>query len=248
MLTANHHKICLQDLIGEVKLSIKIPELIHNVFRRKIISRSAHKFGIKPTDEELQTAADFFRSANQLKTVELTQKWLRSHFLSLEEFEQIVADRLINEKLAHHLFAEKVEHFFCQNLLEYGGATIYEVVLEDKELAIEIFYSLEEGDLSFADVARKYITDPELKRRGGYLGTLNRKQLRPEISAAVFAAQPPQLIKPVITDVGVHLIHVEEIIQPQLDRLLHHQIMMDMFERWIEQQIEIVSPQISIEF
>jgi parvulin-like peptidyl-prolyl isomerase len=82
----------------------------------------------------------------------------------------------------------------------------------------------------------------------GAIPNVHQRQLHPEISAAVFASQPPQLIRPVITDVGIHLIHVEEIIQPQLDRLLHQQIMMDMFERWIEQQIEIVSPQISIEF
>lgn len=102
---------------------------------------------------------------------------------------------------------------------------------------MEIFYSLQESDLSFADVAHEYIATPELRRRGGYIGKVSRKQLHPEISAAVFAANPPQLIAPVTTAAGVHLIHVDEIIMPKLDRQLYEQILTEMFDRWLEDRI-----------
>ncbi|MEQ9355725.1 MAG: peptidylprolyl isomerase [Coleofasciculus chthonoplastes F2-STO-03] len=46
---------------------------------------------------------------------------------------------------------------------------------------------------------------------------MQRKELKPEISAAVFAATPPQVLKPIVTSKGVHLIFVEEIIQPELN-------------------------------
>jgi parvulin-like peptidyl-prolyl isomerase len=247
MLTATKNRISLENLIDEVKMSGRVNELIQSVLRRQVIAQQAEENGIRTTDEELQIATDNFRTLNSLETVEDTWKWLQSHFLSLDDLGAIVKDQLITGKLAHHLFAEKVERFFYQNLLEYSGATIYEVVLEDKELGMELFYLIEEGDLSFADVARQYIADPELKRRGGYLGTINRKQLRPEISAAVFMAKPPELITPVVTAMGIHLIYVEEIIQPELDSQLHQQIMMNMFDRWLEQQIAIVAAQTLID-
>jgi parvulin-like peptidyl-prolyl isomerase len=247
MLTASNRQISIQDLIYEARIAGKIPELFKGVLRRQIIEQHAAQVGIIPLAEELQAAADHFRLVNQLETAEATWKWLQAHFLSVDDFEHLVAHGLTEERLARHLFGDRVEHFFHQNLLEYSGATIYEVVLEDRELAMEIFYSLQEGDLSFADVAYQYIRDPELKRRGGYVGTVGRKQLRPEVSAAVFAAQPPQLIKPVVTAVGIHLIQVEEIVEPKLDDNIRQRILMDLFEQWLEEQIAIAAPQVRVE-
>ncbi len=247
MLTATNYKISSKDLVNEIKMAGRIPELIQGILRRKIIREEARKVGIEPTTQELQVAADKFRTLNRLETAEATWKWLQAHMLSVDDFEKLVAHNLLSEKLAQHLFGNQVEHFFHQNLLEYSGASIYEVILEDQELAMEIFYSLQEGDLSFADVAYQYIPDPELKRRGGYIGTVSRKQLRPEISAAVFAAKAPQLIKPIVTAVGVHLIQVEEIVQPQLNEDLRQRIMVDMFQQWLEQQVTALAPQTPIE-
>lgn len=86
--------------------------------------------------------------------------------------------------------------------------------------------------------------DPELKRRGGYLGNIHRRQLRPEISAAVFAAKPPQMIEPITTSLGIHLIRVEEIVQPQLDSIVYQQILMGLFDSWLERQVVDVSAQV----
>jgi parvulin-like peptidyl-prolyl isomerase len=226
-----------QAIVDEARLSGKVAELMRGAARRQIINDAALTAGIKPTESELQAAADNLRMADRLVTVEATNKWLAANFISVGDFEQIVRDRLITTKLAHHLFADRVEPFFYQNLLAYSSATLYEIVFTDRYIAMEIFYAIQEGDLNFADVAHQYITDPELNRRGGYLGTIERKQLHPEISAAVFASQPPQTIAPVTTDLGCHLIRVVEIIQPQLDSMLYQQILMEMFDRWLAQQL-----------
>jgi parvulin-like peptidyl-prolyl isomerase len=233
----NHPEISDRDLIYEAKIAGKIPELIQGILRRKVIARQVQEAGINPTIAELQAAADKFRIVNQLESAEATQKWLQDRFLSVDDFEDMVTQNLISNKLAQHLFGDRVEQIFAQNLLDYSGAIIYEVILEDRNLAMEIFYSLQEGDLSFADVAHQYISVPELRRRGGYIGRVGRKQLRAEISAAVFAAKPPQLIEPIVTAVGVHLIQVEEIIEPQLDERLHQQILTEMFDRWLLEKI-----------
>ncbi|MCY7337852.1 MAG: peptidylprolyl isomerase [Chamaesiphon sp.] len=235
-----------RDLIYETKIAGKIPELIQRILRRKVISRQVQEAGINPTIAELQAAADKFRIVNQLESAEATQKWLQDRFLSIDDFEDMITQDLISNKLAQHLFGDRVEQMFAQNLLDYSGAIIYEVILEDRNLAMEIFYSLQEGDLSFADVAHQYISVPELRRRGGYIGRVSRKQLRAEISAAVFAAKPPQLIEPIVTAVGVHLIQVEEIIEPQLDERLHQQILTEMFDRWLVETIAEYPHQVNL--
>jgi parvulin-like peptidyl-prolyl isomerase len=247
VLTANIVKINSQELLYQAKIGGKIPELLHEVIRNQVIERHAKQLELVPTAEELQAAADRFRVVNKLESAEITWQWLQNNHLSVDDFEKLVSQTLLAEKLSQHLFANQVEQFFYQNLLDYTGAILYEVILEDREVAMEIFYSLQEGDLSFSDVAYQYITDPELRRRGGYIGTIGRKQLRPEISAAVFAAKPPQLVKPVVTAIGVHLIYVEEILEPQLTEDVHQRIILDLFDRWLQEQIAIIIPQIKVE-
>ncbi|AOX00286.1 hypothetical protein BJP34_13205 [Moorena producens PAL-8-15-08-1] len=86
----------------------------------------------------------------------------------------------------------------------------------------------------------EYIKDTELGRSGGYRGIIKRQEFNPEISAAVFAAEPPQLLKPIVSSQGVHLILVEEIIQPQLNERLYAQILAGLFSEWLKQQVESV--------
>ncbi|PSB27516.1 peptidylprolyl isomerase [Chlorogloea sp. CCALA 695] len=226
------------DIFQQVKLSYKIPEIIEQIVTRKIISVAAEEAGIKIKDKALQKTADTLRLINNLHTAEDTWKWLQKHGLSLDDFEEIAYTSLISGKLAKHLFADKVEPWFFEYQLDYVGVAMYEVVLDDEDLAIELFYAIKEGEVSFYDVAHKYVQDTELRRHGGYRGIVRRKDLKPEISAAVFAAKPPQLLKPIVTSKGVHLILVEELIQPTLDEKLRTNILADLFSQWLKQQIE----------
>ena len=161
----------------------------------------------------------------------------KKYHLSLEEFEELIHVTVLSSKLAQHLFADKVEPFFVENQLDYLGAVVYEIILDNQDLATELYYALIEEEISFFEVAYQYIYDLELRRMGGYRGIVRHKNFKPEVSAAVFAATSPQIIKPVVTSKGIHLIKVEELIQPQLDTQLRQKILSDLFSAWIEQQI-----------
>jgi parvulin-like peptidyl-prolyl isomerase len=226
-----------EDIIQYLKISCQIPSVLEGIATRKVIAEAAKQVAITLEPEELQEAADKLRSANKLHKAEETWSWLNAHLLSIEEFEEIIKTNLLSEKLAHRLFADKVEHFFYENKLNYAAAVTYEAVLDDEDLAMELFYALQENEISFQEIAREYIQDPEIRRAGGYQGLFSRNHLRPEIASAVFAANPPQALKPIVTPKGIHLIWVEEIIQPELDEQLRAKILGDMFTAWLQQQV-----------
>lgn len=237
---SNTLSISNKDIIYYIKLSGQIPTLLEAIATRKIITDTATKEGIKIETAELQQAADSLRLANRLSKAEDTWAWLEKHHLSLDDFEEIAQTNLLSAKLANHLFADKIEPFFYANQLEYSGAVTYEVILDDEDLALELFYALQEGEITFQEIARQYIQNPEIRRAGGYQGIRPRSDFRPEIAAVVFAATPPQILKPIITPKGAHLIVVEEIIKPQLDEQLRQRIMGDFFTNWLKQQITAV--------
>jgi parvulin-like peptidyl-prolyl isomerase len=233
-----------EDILHHIKIACQIPNLLEAIVSRKIINDEAVKQGINIEQEELQQAADSLRLANKLIKAEDTWTWLEKHHLSLDDFEAIAHTNLLSAKLANLLFADKVEPFFYAHQLDYTGAVTYEVILDDEDLALELFYALQEGEISFQEIARQYIQNPEIRRAGGYQGIRLRSDFRPEIAAAIFAANPPQILKPITTPRGVHIIVVEEIIKPELDEQLRMKIMGDFFTNWLKQQltaIEIVA-------
>ena len=227
-----------QDILKQVKLSCQIPELIKSITNRQIIAKAAEEADIKITTEELQKAADEIRLARKLNNADETFAWLKSNNLSVDDFEEMIYGTVISVKLTQHLFVDKVEPYFYENQFNYASAIIYEIILDDQELAMELFYEIQEGESSFFDIAYQYIQDKELKRKCGYLGIVKRKEMKPEISAKVFASTSPQVLKPIVTAKGVHLIKIEEIIQPELDNKLRYQIFVDLYTEWLDQQVQ----------
>jgi parvulin-like peptidyl-prolyl isomerase len=221
------------DILEQVKISRKMPEITEQIIMNRIIWEEAEKAGIKVEVKELQEAADDFRAKNKLIRAKSTQIWLAMNHLSLDEFESIIHLELLSNKLRDLVVSDKVEEYFYQHQLDFDQVVLYEVILKDKELATELYYSIREGELKFQDVANKYIEDIELKRKGGYLGLVVRKDLNPALLSVFSATYCPQIVKPISTALGFHLIWVEEIIKAALDKAVQNEIQTRLFKEFL---------------
>ncbi|MGB7415527.1 MAG: peptidylprolyl isomerase [Thermosynechococcaceae cyanobacterium] len=194
--------------------------------------------GIQFKADELQQAADQFREVNNLQSTEETLAWLQEYQLSVDDLETLVRDQIIATKVSNQLIAPQVETYFAQHRHDYAQIILYDVVLPHRDLAMELFCAIQEDEVSFWEIAHQYIQEPELRRSSGYPGPLSRRDLPPKISAAVFAAHPPQILKPILSKENVHLIFVEELIIPTLDEPLRSQIQEELFERWLTEKVQ----------
>jgi parvulin-like peptidyl-prolyl isomerase len=228
--------ISTEDVLQQVKLSGQLGVVKEAIATRRIIQTAAAEAGISVTPEEIQISADEFRNVNNLQQAEDTLAWLKQRELSVEDFEAMIRLSVLQSKLAKHLFADQVDAYFAAHQLEYTTVALYEVILEDEDIALELFYGLQEGELTFFEVAQQYIQDAELRRRGAYRGILRRMELSAEVSSAVFASTPPQLLSPIFTANGIHLIYVDEIIQPDLDKEMRSEIIYALFFEWLKQE------------
>lgn len=238
-------QISTSAILNHLKLSLQFPMLVREIIRHQIIRDAAMTEGLKITDFELQHAADNFRIQHNLNDPEVTWRWLEQNCLTGDDFERLIYESLIPPKLIQRLFSDRVEPYFYENQLNYTQAVLYEIVFDDFDTAIELFYALEEKEISFIDIARQYIQEPELRRRYGYKGILSRTDLNSAISSAVFAANPPQILKPIVVGKKAHLILVEEIIEPQLDESLRSHILRELFSAWLEKQLQQYSVEIT---
>jgi parvulin-like peptidyl-prolyl isomerase len=229
--------ITTEDILEQLKISRKIPEILEQILTRRIVRAEAEKIGVKVEIPELQDAADLFRANNRLISAKITQQWLEMNQLSLDEFETIIHLELLSDKLKNAVLVDKVEQHFYQQQLDFDRVAMYEVILDDKELATELYYSIREGEIKFSDVAAKYIKDPELKRKGGYLGQIGRKDLSIGLRSIFSVTAYPQVIKPIATAKGFHLIWVEEIIKATLDEMTYQEIQSQLFKEFLSEKI-----------
>jgi parvulin-like peptidyl-prolyl isomerase len=228
--------ISAEDVLQQVKLSGQLGAVKNAIALRHLIQTTAVEQGIEVTPEEIQTCADEFRTVNNLERTEETLAWLQQRELGVEDFETMIHLSVLQSKLAKHLFADQVDAYFAAHQLDYMAVAIYEVVLEDEDIALELFYSLKEGETTFFEIAQNYIQDTELRRRGAYRGILKRADLNVEVSSAVFASAPPQLLNPILTANGIHLIYVDEILQPELSKEIRSEIIFSLFFEWSKQE------------
>ncbi len=227
------------DLIQQLKLSLQVPEVVQAFARRSIIATRAEQLGIHIEATELQTEADAFRLNHELTTAAETLSWLQKHQLSVDDFEDLIYADLLAIKLAQQLFGAQIEPYFLEHQAEYVKVSLYEIVLADGDLAIELFYTLQEQELPFEEVVRRYATDERSRQRRGYRGMICPAELPPKLAEAVFAVQPPQILQPIQLGTQFHLMLVEERIEPELDETMQKRILHDLFSGWLQEQIAI---------
>jgi parvulin-like peptidyl-prolyl isomerase len=225
-----------EDVLYQVKLIGLLPSIREAVAMRTVLLEAAAEENIEVLPEEIQQAANQLRKKNNLLRAEETWVWMENQGLDLKVFEDRISLELFQNKLAQHLFADQVEPYFAMHPLKFTKAALYEIRLDDEDVALELFYSLKEGEITFHEAAQ-YIQDSELRRKSGYCGFVSYAQLPLEISTLLLSVTPPQLLKPIITAKGIHLIFVEEAIVMELNSELREQIVNSLFLEWIQLRI-----------
>jgi len=84
------------------------------------------------------------------------------------------------------------------------------ILLKTEKKALEVKEKLAEGAQSFAEMARKYSQCPSGKS-GGDLGWFGKGRMVPEFEKAAFGAKKGEVVGPVKTQFGYHLIRVNDV-------------------------------------
>jgi len=83
------------------------------------------------------------------------------------------------------------------------------IMVQDQALAEEIMAQLEAGG-DFAALAAQHSVDPGSKDKGGDLGWFGRARMLQPVAEAAFAAETGEIVGPVESRVGFHIIRVDD--------------------------------------
>ena len=148
------------------------------------------------------------------------QKGEEDSLAETEEFQKVMANAR-REFLAQfamlevlktvEVSEEEIKTFYDENQAQFKkGETVSakHILVESEEKCNEILAAITSGEKIFEDAAKEFSTCPS-GQRGGDLGAFGKGQMVPEFEQAAFAAEIGQVVGPVKTQFGCHLIKVE---------------------------------------
>lgn len=227
----------LVEIVNSLKKEIRIREVYQKILFQQIIDRTATERGITVTPEEIQIEAEEFRMKNRLEKAADTLAWLEDCMISTDDWENGIRDRLLAKKLANSLFSKEVEKYFAENKINFEKVLLYQIIVPYERVAFELFYQIEEREISFYHAAHLYDIDARRRMVCGYEGTITRSQLIPELAAHVFRTPVGELGGPVKTEAGYHLFLVEEVICAELNPDLREEIQNQIFSQWLTSEL-----------
>ncbi|AFZ27375.1 parvulin-like peptidyl-prolyl isomerase [Cylindrospermum stagnale PCC 7417] len=227
-----------EEIINFLKSKMDFKEVYQNVLFQRIIFHVAQERGITVTAEEIEAQANNMRRNKRLEKAADTMAWLADQLITPEDWEAGIHASLLSQKLAEFLFAQEVKKVFFQNRLEFEEVVLYQIIVSYEKFAQELFYQIEEGEISFYHAAHLYDIDEHRRYKCGYEGKIYRFALQPDIAAVVFSTPAKQLIPPLKTDQGYHLFLVDEFLPAELTSERYQEILNNMFQRWLASELD----------
>ena len=225
------------EIIKLLRQERQLKPFCQQVLQKKVIDKAAEERGLTVTPEEIQVAGDKLRREKRLEKAADTIAWLAEQMISVEDLEAGICDRILSEKLAEHLFSKDVEKIFVQSKLQFDQIILYQIIVANLQLAQEIFYEIQEGEISFFDAAHLYDIDENRRHLCGCEGKVDRWGLKPDIAVAVFSAKTGEVIRPIETERGYHLFMVEKFIPAELTPERYQEILHNMFNEWLANEV-----------
>lgn len=230
----------LEEIIYFLKKNLQIRDVCASILHQKIVERTATQRGIEVTTEEIQAEGDRQRRQNRLESASATFDWLKHQLITADEWEQGIRDRLLMQKLASALFSKEAEKYFVEHRIDFDSVILYQIIVPHQKLSVELFYQIEEEEISFYEAAHYYDIAEDRRQRCGFEGRLYRRGLKPDISAVVFGAEPQKVLRPIKTEQGYHILLVEELIPAELTPELRTEIGAQLFQEWLTSELNYV--------
>jgi parvulin-like peptidyl-prolyl isomerase len=215
-------------------------------------------------DKEIETLKDqvFQQAQSQGQDVgreEAFDQALQQAGITEEQLRQQLREQLPIQKVQERVAGDvgpsqkEIEQFYEQNKAAQfttpeARCTRHILFNKDqKAKAEEVKQQLQNGG-DFAELAKEYSQDPGSAEQGGELGCIGRGETVPNFEEAVFNAKQGEIVGPVETEFGYHLIEVTEIqeeatqplseVEGQIRDQLTTEAQSQAFTAWLQKQRE----------
>ncbi|MEA5516749.1 peptidylprolyl isomerase [Nodularia sp. UHCC 0506] len=222
-----------ETIVAYLRRNYKIAEIAAKTEQEDLILKVCEQLDITISDEELQAAGDAFRLEHKLPGASETLAWLAQERITVEDWTQGIRVSLLTDKLKEHLFGEAVDAHYMSNRDDYRRVAISQILVRDLTEALKIAQALRVENASFCALALEHSKGKQSKENGGFVGVRFLAELLPEISKAVTDGKEGEVIGPIQTKLGYHILRIEKWLGAELSEI-REQILESLFQVWLQ--------------
>ncbi|MGD1715612.1 peptidylprolyl isomerase [Dapis sp. BLCC M172] len=193
---------------------------------------------IRCTPEETAQASQEFYRHWELTSEAEKQGWREQYGMSQEQLEGLATRKLRVEKFKQATWGSQLERYFLKRKSQLDSVIYSLIRTKNGGFAYELYFRLEEGEQSFAELARQYSEGPEAGT-GGLMGPVELGTLHPTLANILYSSQAQiGVVRPPIRLGELYvIIRVEKLIPAQLNNFTRQRLLQEKFEAWFQQQI-----------
>ncbi|WP_089089905.1 peptidylprolyl isomerase [Nodularia sp. NIES-3585] len=207
-----------------------LPQLIKEVLLDQAIAP------ISCTPEEEKIAYEKLAQHYQITSDDARQRWLEQNNMSAEQLDAIAIRQFKIEKFKQLTWSGDLESYFSQRKPQLDRVVYSLIRTNDVGIAQEIYFRLQAGEQSFAELAREYSQGPEAQTNG-LVGPLELQTIHPVLAKILASSQPQQLLPPTQLENWIVIVRLEKLLLTQLDNSLRQRLLNERFNSWLQAQI-----------
>jgi parvulin-like peptidyl-prolyl isomerase len=209
-------------------------QLLDPLVREIIVDNAIASFSYTP-EEKAQALEQFF-DQNQIADEKALLAWLKQRRMSLAQLEAVATRGLLIEKFKQATWSHKLESYFLSRKANLDRVIYSLIRTQDLGITQELYFRIQEGEQSFADLAREYSQGPEAQT-GGLIGPVELSTPHPTLAKILRFSQPGQLWPPTQLGDWLVIVRLEKFIPVQLDDLMCQRLLNECFNTWLAEQL-----------
>jgi parvulin-like peptidyl-prolyl isomerase len=193
---------------------------------------------IECTAEEIFSAYKAFYHQQQINSDEDRRIWLQQNNFTLAQFEHLVLRTIKLDRFKQENFGSKVDSYFLQRKSQLDRASYSLLRVKDLHLAQELFFRIQDGESTFAELAHQYSGGQEAEN-GGSIGPHELSIPHPTLAQKLRSLKPGELAYPVQILDWFAIVKLEKYLPAQLDDPMRTRLIDELYDRWVQEKLKV---------
>jgi parvulin-like peptidyl-prolyl isomerase len=204
--------------------------------RREIIIDQAIA-SITCSTEETTQAQQLFFQQHQLKSEADLSRWMDYYGVDQSQLPNIMIRPIRIEKFKQLTWGGRLDGHFLTRKGQFDKVLYSLLRVKERGTAQELYFRLQAGEQSFAELAREYSQGPEAQT-GGLVGPFELSSLQPNLAQILTTSQPGQISQPAYLNEWFVVVRLEKFLAAQLDEPMRQRLLNDLFKEWLQQKLD----------